>query len=287
MSATVTVALVQNNASSAHGENIEVVLKLMREGAGRGAELIALPEYVSGFGADAAGDLDLPVFDEREHPALAAFASEARRLKVFVLVGSLAIRRADGRTVNRGFVLDRIGAIVARYDKIHLFDVDLGPGKVYRESKVIAPGDAAVVAPTPWGGLGLSICYDLRCAALYRALAHAGASILAVPAAFTKTTGQAHWHVLLRARAIETGAFVIAPCQVGSFPGGAQAYGHSLIIDPWGKVLADGGEAQGIASATLDLDEVERVRARIPALQHDREFSVAARRSPNQAPPAS
>ena len=270
----VTVALVQNNASGAHADNIEAALKLMREGAGRGAELIALPEYVSGFGSDAAGELDLPVFLEREHPALAAFASEAQRLGVFVHVGSLAIRRPDGRTVNRGFVLDNSGAIIARYDKIHLFDVDLGPGKIYRESNVIAPGDAAVVAPTPWGGLGMSICYDLRFAALYRALAQGGAGILAVPAAFTKTTGEVHWHTLMRARAIETGSFVVAPCQFGSFPGGGQAYGHSLIVDPWGKVLADGGEGPGIVSATLDLGDVARARGRIPALQRDRPFRL-------------
>ncbi len=275
MAIKLTVALVQNNASGEHGANIDTVLKLMREGAGRGAELIGLPEYVSGFGADAAGDLDLPVFAEAEHPALAAFVSEARRLGVYVHVGSLAIRRPDGSVVNRGFMLDHAGVIVARYDKIHLYDVDLGPGKVYRESKVITPGDVAVVARTPWGGLGMSICYDLRFAALYRTMAHAGAGILAVPAAFIKTTGQAHWHVLNRARAIETGSFVIAPCQFGSFPGGGQAYGHSLIVDPWGKVLADGADGQGIVSATLDLTEVERARGRIPALQHDRAFRLA------------
>lgn len=166
-------------------------------------------------------------------------------------------------------MIDATGGVVAQYDKIHLFDVDLGPGKVYRESATIAPGAAAVVAETPWGGVGLSICYDLRFAALYRALAQAGAGILAIPAAFTKTTGEAHWHVLSRARAIENGSFVVAPCQVGTFPGGAESYGHSLIVDPWGRVLADGGDLVGIVAATIDLDEVARVRGRIPSLRHD------------------
>ena len=277
MTSSVNVALVQNNASSAHDANIEAALAMMREAAGKHAELIALPEYVSGYGTDKQGDLDLPVFDEAGHPALAAFQAEAKRLGVFVHVGSLAIRVPDGRIANRGFVLDRQGAITARYDKIHLFDVDLGPGKVYRESKLIAPGDAAVVAQTPWGGLGLSICYDLRFAALYRALAKGGGSILSVPAAFTKTTGAVHWHVLNRARAIETGSFVIAPCQYGRFAGGGETYGHSLIVDPWGKVLADGGEGPGIVMATLDLAEVAGARARIPALQHDRPFKLPAK----------
>ena len=269
-----TVAVVQNNAAGPHAQNIEAALKLLREGAARGAELVVLPEYVSGYGSDANGELDLPVFTEAEHPALKAFAAEAARLGVMVHVGSLGIRRPDGRIANRGFVLDRKGVVVAHYDKIHLFDVDLEPGKTYRESAKIAPGSEAVIAPTPWGGLGMSICYDLRFAALYRALAQGGARVLAVPAAFTKTTGEAHWHVLLRARAIETGSFVVAPCQIGIFPGGGQCFGHSLIVDPWGKVLADGGEQVGIVSATLDLTEVEKVRGRIPALKHDRPFRL-------------
>lgn len=274
MAGTVTVALVQNNASGEHSANISGAVAMLREAAGKGAELIALPEYVSGFGINAVGDLDLPAFAEADHPALAAFRAEAKQLGVVVHVGSLAVRLTDGRIVNRGFVLDRQGAISARYDKIHLFDVDLGPGKVYRESNVIAAGNTAVVAPTPWGGLGLSVCYDLRFAALYRALAQGGASILSVPAAFTKTTGAVHWHVLNRARAIETGSFVIAPCQFGRFPGGGECYGHSLIVDPWGKVLADGGEGAGIVMATLDLAEVASARGRIPALQHDRPFKL-------------
>ena len=277
MPSSVSVALVQNNASASHADNIGAVLAMMRQAAGKGAEFIGLPEYVSGFGADANGDLELPTFIEAEHPALQAFAAEAKRLGVVVHVGSLAIRAPDGRIANRGFVLDRKGAISARYDKIHLFDVDLGPGKVYRESKIVAPGNAAVVAPTPWGGLGMSICYDLRFAALYRALAQDGAELLSVPAAFTKTTGLVHWHVLNRARAIETGSFVLAACQFGRFSGGSEAYGHSLIIDPWGKVLADGGEGPALVMATLNLADVASARGRIPSLQHDRPFQRPAR----------
>ena len=158
-----------------------------------------------------------------------------------------------------------------------MFDVNLGEGKVFRESATIAPGDRAVVAETPWGGLGLSICYDLRFARLYRALAHAGASMLAVPAAFTKLTGEAHWHVLNRARAIENGAFVIAPCQHGTLDGGAECFGHSLIIDPWGEVLADGGEDEGFCIAEIDMAAVASARQRIPSLEHDREFDIAER----------
>lgn len=275
MARKLIAACIQNNAAGGHGANIEAALKLMGAAAAQRAELIALPEFCSGFGAKN-GLLDLPAFPEGAHAALQAFRDGAKRLQVHVLVGSLAVTQPDGRIANRSYMIDPAGAITARYDKIHLFDVDLGPGKVYRESATIAPGDRAVVAQTPWGGIGMSVCYDLRFAALYRALAHAGAGILAIPAAFTKTTGEAHWHILNRARAIETGSFVIAPCQFGTFPGGGEAYGHSLIIDPWGKVLADGGTGEGIAMAELDLDEVERVRAKIPALKHDRPFKLRA-----------
>jgi len=165
------------------------------------------------------------------------------------------------------------GAIAARYDKLHLFDVDLADGESYRESALIEPGAQAVLATTPWATLGLSICYDLRFPQLYRSLAQAGAEVLTVPAAFTKTSGQAHWHVLLRARAIETGCFVLAPCQCGDHGGGHETYGHSLIIDPWGRVLADGGEEVGYITAKIDLAEVAKARAMIPALGHDRDFA--------------
>jgi predicted amidohydrolase len=273
MPSTLKVACVQNNASGTHADNIAKAMAHVAEAARQGAELVALPEYYSGFGAKD-GVLDLPAFPEAKHEGLSAAREVAKRHKLWLLLGSIAIRLEDGRLANRGFMIDPQGRVSARYDKIHLFDVDLGPGKVYRESHVIRPGSEAVVAQTPWGGLGMTICYDLRFAALYRALAQAGAGILAVPAAFTKLTGEAHWHVLNRARAIEHGAFVIAPCQHGRFPGGAEAYGHSLIIDPWGRVLADGGEGEGIAMATLELGEIAKARSRIPALTHDRSFTL-------------
>lgn len=274
MGTILTVACVQNNASGTHADNIARAMAHVAAAAAKGAELVALPEYYSGFGSKD-GVLDLPVFPEAEHEGLSAAREAAKRHKVWVHLGSIAVELGDSRLANRGFMIDPQGRITARYDKIHLFDVDLGPGKVYRESQVIRPGNEAVVAETPWGGIGMTICYDLRFAALYRALAQAGASILSVPAAFTKLTGEAHWHVLNRARAIEHGAFVIAPCQHGRFPGGGEAYGHSLIIDPWGRVLADGGEGEGIAMAALDLSEVRVDRSRIPALTHDRAFSLA------------
>ena len=182
--------------------------------------------------------------------------------------------RPGDRLINRGYVLDDQGDIHARYDKIFLFDVDLSPTQRYRESAVVAPGGHAVLVDTPWGRLGMTICYDLRFPQLYRSLAQAGAEILAVPAAFTKVTGEAHWHVLNRARAIENGAVVVAPCAVGAVPGGGGAYGHSLIVSPWGEVLADGGDGVGYVVATVDVESVASARGRIPSLQHDRRFSA-------------
>jgi len=185
------------------------------------------------------------------------------------LLGSIGVLNDDGRISNRSYLTNPDGGLVAKYNKIHMFDVNLDGGS-YRESSTISPGDQVIVADTPWARIGLTICYDLRFAALYRRLAMAGAEVLATPAAFTKVTGEAHWHVLQRARAIENGCFVIAPCQYGKISGGGECYGHSLIIDPWGKVLADAGDGEGYIVATLDLSEVAAARKRIPALQHDR-----------------
>lgn len=269
-------ACIQNSATPDAAADIATTRRLTRAAAAAGAELICLPEYFCGL-ETVDGLLKPAAFAEADHPALTAFAEEARRLACWILLGSLGVRTPDGRVNNRSYLLDPAGRIVARYDKIHLFDVDLGPGKVYRESATIAAGDAAVVAATPWGGLGLSICYDLRFAALYRSLARAGAVLLAVPAAFTRLTGEAHWHVLNRARAIETGSYVIAPCQYGTIAGGGECYGHSLIVDPWGSVLAEGGEEEGFVVADIDPAAVEAARRRIPALSHDRPFAPARR----------
>ncbi|MGI9415484.1 MAG: carbon-nitrogen hydrolase family protein [Hyphomicrobiales bacterium] len=273
MTETFKAACIQNCATPDVDENLGTTLALSRDAAAQGASLICLPEYFSGL-ETRDGKVYPAAFAEADHPVIPAFAEQAKALGVWVLLGSLGVTAPDGRINNRGYLIDPAGQITARYDKIHMFDVNLGEDKIYRESATIAPGDRAVVAETPWGGLGLSICYDLRFAALYRALAHGGAKLLAVPAAFTRMTGEAHWHVLNRARAIETGSFVIAPCQYGTLDGGAECFGHSLIIDPWGRVLADGGDSEGFIVADIDMVEVDKARSRIPSLSHDRPFSL-------------
>ncbi len=211
-------------------------------------------------------------FSESEDIGLAAFCEKARKHQVSILIGSQLIRLENDRIVNRSFLLDTQGEIQARYDKLHLFDIQLANGEAYLESEMITPGDKAVVTDTPLGRFGLSVCYDLRFAALYRTLAQNGAQILTIPAAFTQTTGKAHWHTLVIARAIETGSFVIAPNQCGHHADKRYSFGHSLIVDPWGEVLADGGAEPGIIYADIDVSKVEKARSRIPALQHDRAF---------------
>ncbi|MEL6288111.1 MAG: carbon-nitrogen hydrolase family protein [Pseudomonadota bacterium] len=277
------VACVQNSARADWQASTEHALMLAGQAVDDGAQLIAFPEYFSGVRTDGARVVPA-AFAHADHPAREACAVFARARGVWLLLGSLGVESGDGRIFNRAYVLDPSGATVAIYDKLHLFDVDLADGKTYRESATIAPGDEAVIAPTPWGGLGLSICYDLRFPLLYRALAQAGARILAVPAAFTRTTGAAHWHTLVRARAIETGAFVIAPCQHGTLEGGAACYGHSLIVDPWGRVLADGGEDDGFVCADLDMAASDAAREAIPSLASDRSFEVVS--IPAHAPSA-
>ena len=268
-----TVACVQANSGREIGPNIDAVLPLIGKARERGADLVLLPENVAMIEPIQAKQQE-KALPEAEHPALAAFAEAASNLGVWLLIGSLAIRRDDERVANRSLLVDAAGRVVARYDKIHLFDVDLGPAESYRESAVIAPGDRIVVAETPWGGLGLSVCYDLRFPHLYRALAKAGADFLAIPAAFTRTTGAAHWHVLARARAIETGCYVLAPAQCGTHAEGRLTFGHSLIVDPWGVVVADAGEEVGIITAEIDAARVTEARRRVPALEHDRPFAA-------------
>ena len=269
------VACIQNCAGTETAPNLAECAGFVREAAGRGAALVILPEYFTGL--DIRDDLLIPeAFSEEAHPALPLFSGLAREHRAWLLLGSLAIEAGDGKITNRSYLIDPAGTTVARYDKIHLFDVDLEGGESYRESATIAPGASAVVADLPWGRIGLSICYDLRFPQLYRALAKAGADFLTVPAAFTKTTGEVHWEVLLRARAIETGCFVFAPCQSGVHAGGRATYGHSLIVDPWGAVIADGGEDPGVVVADVDPAAVAKARGMIPALRHDRDFRLAA-----------
>ncbi|MGH8644060.1 MAG: carbon-nitrogen hydrolase family protein [Gammaproteobacteria bacterium] len=272
MTSPFTAACVQNCADTDVRVNIEEASHWVEQASGQGADLIALPEYFSFIAPDDA-TLLANAYSESDHPALSHFMRLAKSLGAWVLLGSLAIKVSETKVNNRSYLLDAKGQIVARYNKIHLFDVSLRSGETYRESNTVVPGDTAVLARTPWGMLGMSVCYDLRFAYLYRRLAQAGASFLAIPAAFTKTTGEAHWHVLQRARAIETGCYVFAPGQHGVRKSGRATYGHSLIIDPWGEVLASGGEQAGYILAEIDPAKVIEARRMIPALEHDRVVS--------------
>jgi len=265
-------ACVQITAGRELAPNIDRARNLVREAFDAGADFVSLPENVTMIEPDTARAREKAV-PEDDHPGLPAFRELAAESGRWLHVGSLSIAREDGRIANRSFLIDGAGGIVARYDKLHLFDVRLGNGESYRESDNVAPGERAVLAPTPWGPIGLTICYDLRFPALYRSLARAGARFLTIPAAFTRTTGRAHWEVLVRARAIETGCFVIAAAQCGEHAEGRSTWGHSLIVDPWGTVMADGGEAEGVILADIDPAEVDRTRRRIPALEHDRDFA--------------
>lgn len=266
------VACIQNTATRDIQTNVEQVCAGIDEAVAGGAEFIALPETV-GLIEPVNAQIPDATFSEAEDIGLGAFRERARRHGVTVLVGSQLILE-DERIFNRSFLLDRNGEIRARYDKLHMFDIELKYGEAYRESDAIAPGDRAVIVETEWGKLGLSICYDLRFGALYRALALGGAEFITIPAAFTQTTGQAHWHILVRARAIETGAFIIAPNQCGHHCDKRYSYGHSLIVDPWGEILADGGAEPGVIYADIDLEQVQKVRNRIPSLKNERPFTL-------------
>ncbi|GAA0674181.1 carbon-nitrogen hydrolase family protein [Sphingomonas insulae] len=237
--------------------------------AANGAGMLFAPEMAGLIDRDRARAAT-SIHAEADDPVLAAVRDAAASAGIWVHLGSLAVRRDDGRLANRGFVIDAAGAIRARYDKLHLFDVDLPNGESWRESAAYAPGDHAVVADTPAGPLGLSICYDLRFPALYAALAEAGADLLAIPAAFTRPTGAAHWHTLVRARAIENNSYVVAAAQTSAHEDGRSTYGHSLVVDPWGAVLLDMGEARGLGFAEIDAVQVAAVRGRIPVLAHRR-----------------
>lgn len=251
--------------------NTRALVEAVERAAGAGADMLFTPEMSGLLDRDRARSA-AHIVAEDQNVALAAVREAAARHGLWVHIGSLAVRAGgdDARYANRGFVIDGGGAIRARYDKIHLFDVDLPTGESWRESAIYAPGTRAVVVDTPWGRLGLSVCYDLRFPDLYRALSDAGAVMLAVPAAFTVPTGRAHWHVLLRARAIESASFVLAAAQSGRHADGRQTFGHSLAVDPWGEVLLDMDEGEGLAIAELDMARVADVRGRVPALAHRR-----------------
>jgi predicted amidohydrolase len=268
------LACVQTTTGNDMAANLAAACAAGRAARAGGAELIAFPEVVAMMEPDRAL-VPLKAAPAADHPALRAFQALAAETAAWVLAGSITVRHGDGTLGNRSYLLDAAGGIVAFYDKIHMFDVDLDGGESYRESATYRPGEAAVVAETPWGRLGLTVCYDLRFPHLYRDLAKAGADFLSVPSAFTVPTGEAHWHVLLRARAIETGCWVFAPAQCGTHAGGRRTYGHSLIVDPWGRVVADGGEAPGITFADIDPAAVAKARRAVPSLTHDRPYHLA------------
>ena len=265
-------ACVQLRSSDDVAENIRETVQLVREAAARGATFIATPENTTLMAPDGGAKL-AHSFDEADDPALPVFSALARELAVWLLIGSIAIKVSNDKTANRSFLFAPDGSVAARYSKIHLFDVALASGEVYRESNTVAGGGEAVVADTALGAIGLTICYDLRFPQLYRKLAQRGAFLFTVPSAFTVPTGKAHWHVLLRARAIENGAFVIAPAQGGLHANGRKTYGHSLIVSPWGDILSEAGTDPGVIVADIDPALSQLARAKVPNLQHDRAFT--------------
>lgn len=269
MKPTFKVSCIQNSSGADINQNIDDITQLVISAHKDGAELICLPEYFCYVDNDDDRMLAHSYYED-EHPALSHFRKFAEKLNVWLLLGSLPIKISNKKVNNRSYLINNQGNIAAKYNKIHLFDVNLKNEESYLESATVEAGDKPMLASTPWGFLGMSICYDLRFAYLFRQLAQKGAIFLTIPAAFTKTTGIAHWHTLIRARAIETGCYVFAPCQCGEHPGGRLTYGHSLIVDPWGTVLADAGEEPGLITADIEPQQVLQTRQRIPALLHDR-----------------
>ena len=270
--------LLQLNLGDEPAQNVPLVRDALREAVTGGAGFVLTPEVTNCVSSSRSHQAAV-LSDEANDPVLAMLRDEAARAGIWLLAGSLLFKTGDddGRLANRSLLIGPDGAIAARYDKIHLFDVQISPEETYRESAAIRPGDRAVLAHTPFAKLGLTVCYDLRFPHLYRALAQAGAQVLTVPAAFSPVTGAAHWEVLLRARAIETGCYVLAPAQTGQHRAGRgrprRSHGHALAVAPWGEVLADAGEAPGVIHVDLAMDAVEQARARVPALHHDRPFA--------------
>ncbi len=269
-------------------ENMASAESLIRRAAAGGAQMVITPEMTTLI-ERGRGALLAKIYFEENDPGLPVFQALAEELDIWLVIGSMAVKvqdqsqdqlkgQAKDKIANRCYVISPDGHIAARYDKIHMFDVDLPGGESYRESQAYSAGERAVLAETPWGPMGLTICYDVRFPDLYRKLAQAGASMLTVPAAFTEVTGQAHWHILLRSRAIENGAFIFAPAQTGSHVSASgdsrKTYGHSLIVDPWGNIIDDGGCDVGVTLAQIDLTLAEKARSRIPSLRHDRQFKL-------------
>jgi predicted amidohydrolase len=267
------VGLVQMRSGLDPQANLATAVTAIEEAARAGAAYVLTPEMTNIMEVKRER-LFATIADEEFDPTLAALRELARKLSIYVHIGSLAVKASPDKAANRSFLIDRRGDVVARYDKIHMFDVDLANGESYRESRNYRAGDLAVVTDLPWGRLGVTVCYDLRFPALYRALAEAGASFLSIPSAFTKQTGEAHWHVLMRARAIENGCFVFAAAQGGKHENGRETFGHSLVVDPWGQILAEGGTEPGVILADIDPAQVAAARSRMPSLLHGRRFEM-------------
>ena len=266
-------AMVQLRTGLLPGPSFEQAAALIRDAAAQGADYVQTPEVSNMMQVNRAALFE-HLASEDEDVSLKGYRALARELKIHLHIGSLALRATPERAVNRSFLIGPGGDILASYDKIHMFDIDLGNGESYRESANYQPGETAVISDLPWGRIGLTICYDVRFPSLYRALAESGASFLTVPSAFTRKTGEAHWTTLLRARAIENGCFVFAAAQAGLHENKRETFGHSLIVDPWGTVLAEGGVEPGVVLATIDPAKVESARKSIPSLQHGRRFSI-------------
>jgi len=275
---TFTAAMVQMRTGLLPEPSLAQGVTLIREAASQGANYVQTPEVTNMMQLSRRALFE-HLATEEDDISLKAYRALAKELKIFLHIGSLALRFSPEKAVNRSFLIGPDGALLASYDKIHMFDIDLPGGESYRESANYQPGETAVISDLPWGRIGLTICYDLRFPALYRALAEAGASFLTVPSAFTRKTGEAHWHVLLRARAIETGCFVFAAAQAGLHENKRETYGHSLIIAPWGEILVEGGVEPGAFLAKIDMSKVEAARKAVPSLQHGRRFSLADAKS--------
>ena len=267
------VGLIAMRSGRKPADNLADAAKLIKQAKQDGADYVLTPEMTNIMEVKHE-TLFAAIEADEEDATLASFREIARTSQLYVHAGSLAIKVSPEKAANRSFLIDPHGEIIARYDKIHMFDVDLANGESYRESRNYKAGELAVVADLPWGRLGLTVCYDLRFPVLYHALAEAGASFLSVPSAFTRQTGEAHWHLLLRARAVECGCFVFAAAQGGKHENGRETFGHSLVVDPWGKVIAEGGIEPGVVMAQIDLGAVASARSRIPALQHTRRFEM-------------
>lgn len=269
-----TAAMVQMRTALLPETSLAQGIALIREAKDKGADYVQTPEVTNIIQQNRKALFEL-LASEEDDRSLKAYRELARELKIYLHIGSLAVRANPERAANRSFLIAPDGNILASYDKIHMFDIELDGGESYRESANYQPGETAVISDLPWGRIGLTICYDVRFPALYRALAEAGASFISVPSAFTVRTGEAHWSTLLRARAIENGCFIFAAAQAGKHESGRETYGHSLIVDPWGEILAEGGVEPGVVLARIDPAKVQSVRKSIPSLQHGRRFGLA------------